>query len=128
MPGGGQAKLPAGQQFTASYRMHWGPGRPVATDLAVVADTRVGQGPGQALRRFIIDFVGKLPPAEQIKLDASASAGKLLNVSIKPNPVRGGQRVVFDLDTKTTTLSELRATLTDGTKRISETWLYRWTA
>ena len=120
--------MPAGQEFTASYRMHWGPGRAAKTDLAVVADTRIGQGAGQTIRRFVIDFVGKLPPPEQLKLETSASAGKLLNPQIKPNPVRGGLRVIFDLEIKNTPLSELRAVLTDGSKRVSETWLYRWTA
>ncbi len=123
-----KAKLPAGQEFTASYRMHWGAGRPVASELAAVSDTRVGQGSAQNWRKFVIDFVGSMPPVGSTKLDVSASAGKLENIDIKANPVTGGQRVIFELDTKNTTLSELRANLTDGSKRISETWLYRWTA
>jgi len=123
-----QAKLPAGQQFTASYRMHWADGRTLATDLALIGDTRVGQGSQPQTRRFVIDFVGPLPAPDKVKLELSTSAGKLASQTIAQNPVHGGLRVTFELDTKTIQLAELRASLTDGTKRISETWLYRWTA
>ena len=123
-----RAKLPAGQQFTASYRMHWSAGRSLTTDLALVADTRIGQGAQAQTRHFVIDFAGTLPSPDKVKLEVSASAGKILSQSVIGNDIRGGLRVVFELDTKTIQLSELRASLTDGTKRISETWLYRWTA
>jgi glucans biosynthesis protein len=123
-----QAKLPAGQQFTASYRMHWSAGRPAPSDLAIVADTRIGQGSQAQQRRFVIDFAGNLPTPDRVKLELSASAGRIISQSMVPNEVHGGLRVTFDVDTRNIPLSELRVSLTDGSKRISETWLYRWTA
>jgi glucans biosynthesis protein len=97
------------------------------TDLAIVADTRIGQGSGEPSRRFVIDFSGTLPPMEKIKLDLSASQGKITSQSLVANQVKGGVRVSFDLDTRNVQISELRVSLTDGAKRISETWLYRLT-
>lgn len=123
-----QGKLPAGQQFTASYRMHWSAGRALQTDLAIVSDTRIGQGNGQQSRRFVVDFVGNLPQPDKVKLELSASSGKITSQMLLANPVKGGLRLTFELDTRNTQLVELRASLLDGTKRISETWLYRWTA
>lgn len=123
-----KGRLPAKQEFSAAYRLHWGRNSPPVGDLGVVADTRSGQGSNPAFRRFLIDFEGKMPPAGAVKAEASASAGRILNLILKPNPVRGGYRVVFELDTRNTQLAELRVLLTDGSKPVSETWLYRWTA
>ena len=69
-----------------------------------------------------------MPAAETVRLAAVASAGRLVAPVLKPNPVTGGFRVTFDLDTKGTSLAELRVQLTDGTKPVSETWLWRWVA
>ncbi|MDR3495187.1 MAG: glucan biosynthesis protein [Ancalomicrobiaceae bacterium] len=123
-----QAKLPAGQNFSATYRMHWGAGRPITSDLAIAVNTAIGQGSQQTFRKVVIDFAGTFPAGVEPKADVSASAGKIQSVVVKANPIAKGFRVSFELDTKNTTLSELRAILTDGNKRLSETWLYRWTA
>lgn len=123
-----KAKLPAGQEFSAAYRLTWSANGPAPSDLGIVTATRSGQGSNQAYRRFQIDFDGKLPPPSVVKVEASASAGRLLNIALRPNSARGGYRVTFELDTRNTALSELRVFLTDGAKPASETWLYRWTA
>ncbi|MEJ1159251.1 glucan biosynthesis protein [Prosthecomicrobium sp. N25] len=123
-----KGKLPPKQEFAAAYRLHWGRTWPPTGDLGVVADTRSGQGSNPAFRRFLIDFEGRMPPAGAVRAEASSSSGRILNLILKPNPVRGGYRVVFELDTRNTQLAELRVLLTDGSKPVSETWLYRWTA
>lgn len=122
-----KAKLPAGQEFSAAYRLHWAPGAPTNPELGVCTDTREGQGTNGTSRRFVVDFQGNMPAAGAVRLEISASAGKILNPILRPNPVWGGFRVTFDLDTRNVPLSELRLLLTDGTKPVSETWLYRWT-
>lgn len=122
-----KAKLPAKQEFSAAYRLTWRKAVK-GLDVGIVAATRSGQGSNPTNRKFVIDFEGKMPPPGTVKAEASASAGKVVNLVLKPNPVRGGFRVAFELDTRNTTLSELRVVLTDGTKPVSETWLYRWTA
>ena len=122
-----KAKLPAGQEFSAAYRLHWGPSMPTAPEIGFVSATREGQGTNQTSRRFVVDFLGNMPAAGAVKLEISASAGRILNPILRPNPVAGGYRVQFDLDTRNVPLSELRLLLTDGAKPVSETWLYRWT-
>lgn len=123
-----KAKLPAGQEFAAAYRLRWTPSGAEPADLGRIFESREGQGAEAAWRRFMIDFVGPMPPAAEVKLMASASVGRVVSPILRPNPVSGGYRVTFDLDPKNAPLSELRVQLTDGTKPVSETWLYRWVA
>jgi glucans biosynthesis protein len=123
-----RAKLPAGQEFGAAYRLRWTAGGVAPTDIGRISGSREGQGAEGNWRRYAIDFVGPMPPIAEIKLAASASAGRLVAPMLRPNPVSGGFRVTFDLDPKGAALSELRVQLTDGAKPVSETWLYRWVA
>lgn len=121
-------KLPAGQEFSAAYRLHWQPAGLEPADLARVTASREGRGGSDARRRFAIDFAGPTPPAGELRLTASASAGKIIAPMIVPNPATGGHRVTFDLEPGNASLVELRIQLTDGTRPVSETWLYRWVA
>lgn len=123
-----KAKIAAGQEFSAAYRLHWLGNGLLPEGLGHVADSRDGQAGDGNLRRYVIDFSGPMPGANEIKLAASTSAGRLIAPVIRPNPATGGYRVSFDLDPKGAQLCELRVQLTDGTKPVSETWLYRWVA
>lgn len=123
-----KAKLPAGQEFSAAYRLRFTSNGAEPTDIGRVRESREGQGAEAGWRRFVIDFVGQMPAAAAIKLVASASAGRIVAPILRPNPVTGGHRVTFDLDPRNAPLSELRVQLTDGTRPVSETWLYRWVA
>ncbi len=123
-----RARLPAGQEFGAAYRLRWTAGGVAPTDIGRVSGSREGKGAEGNWRRYAIDFVGPMPPIAEIKLAAGASAGRLVAPMLRPNPVTGGYRVTFDLDPKGAALCELRVQLTDGTKPVSETWLYRWVA
>lgn len=122
------AKLPAGQEFSAAYRLHWTATPFAPTDLGRVAGSREGQGADSGHRRFAVDFVGPMPAVGEIRLAASTSAGRLIAPVIAPNPATGGYRVTFDLDPGSASLCELRVQLTDATHPVSETWLYRWVA
>lgn len=121
-----KAKLPAGQEFSAAYRLRWSSSGAEPQDLGRVAESREGQGAEATWRRYAIDFVGPMPPPAEVKLVASASAGRIVSPILRPNPATGGYRVTFDLDTRNAPLSELRVQLTNGQKPVSETWLYRW--
>lgn len=123
-----KAKLPAGQEFSAAYRVTWRADACEPQNLGRVLESREGHGAEAGFRRFVVDFVGPMPPATEVKLAASTSAGRLVAPVLKPHPVTGGYRVTFDLDPKNATLAELRVQLTDGTKPVSETWLWRWVA
>lgn len=122
------AKLPAGQEFSAAYRLHWQASGLAPADLARVTDSREGRGGDDNRRRFAIDFVGRTPPVGELRLAVSGSAGRIVSPMITPNPATGGHRVTFDLEPGNAPLVELRVQLTDGTRPVSETWLYRWVA
>ena len=123
-----KTKLPAGEEFSAAYRLRWTSSGAEPAELARVVESREGHGAEGDWRRYVIDFAGPLPPVATVKLLATASAGRIVSPILRPNPVTGGHRVTFDLDTRNVALSELRVQLTDGTKPVSETWLYRWVA
>ncbi len=123
-----KTKIPAGQEFTAAYRLRFTSTGAEPTDIGRVHESREGQGAEAGWRRYAIDFVGPMPPAAAIRLVASASAGRIVSPILRPNPVTGGHRVTFDLDPRNAPLSELRVQLTDGTRPVSETWLHRWVA
>jgi glucans biosynthesis protein len=125
-------ELPAGQMLSAAYWLQWGP--PVReASLASVAETLIGLSMDHTRRLFVIDFAA--PRIEQrnenwtngISMEASASAGKIRSLRGEPNPITGGYRATFELETGGEKLSELRLVLTKSEQAISETWLYRWT-
>ncbi|MBL8574071.1 MAG: glucan biosynthesis protein [Hyphomicrobiaceae bacterium] len=121
--------MKVGQEFSATYRLHWTNRIPNYPDqIAKVTDTRAGLGTREGFRRYMIDFNGpNLPPVDQLKLDASTSAGRLINTSLRQNSASGGVRVIFELDVRDIQLAELRVLLTANGQSVSETWLYRWT-
>jgi len=123
-----RAKIKAGQEFAAAYRLRWTASGAEPADLGRVTDSREGQGAEQTWRRYAIDFVGTMPPVAAVKVVATTSAGRLVAPILRPNPVTGGYSVTFDLDPGNSPLCELRVQLTDGAKPVSETWLYRWVA
>jgi glucans biosynthesis protein len=123
-----RGKIPAGQEFSAAYRLRWASSGLQPTDVGRVASSREGRGAQDGWRRYAIDFVGPMPPVGEIKLVATASAGRIVSPVLKPNPAAGGHRVTFDLDPGNAQMSELRVQLTNGAKPVSETWLYRWVA
>lgn len=130
--------IPAGSEYSFAYRLSWGGDPAYAAGGMVVHGTMVGraqlEGDGPQ-RRFVIDFApyqvleGK--PAEEPKATVTASAGKISNVVVQPNPLIGdgqGWRVNFEIDPEGNNLIELRTVLTFPDGRASETWVYRWTA
>ena len=123
-----KAKIPAGQEFSAAYRLRWTGAGLGPSDIGRVSSSREGEGSESPWRRYAIDFVGPMPPVGAVKLVATASAGRIVSPVLRPNPATGGYRVTFDLDPKNAPMSELRVQLTDGLKPVSETWLYRWVA
>ena len=123
-----KAKIVAGQEFSAAYRLHWRADTCAPADLGRVAGSREGRGTEAAWRRFAVDFVGPMPPTAELRMVATTSAGRLVAPRLDPNPATGGQRVTFDLDPGNAGLCELRIQLLAGDRPVSETWLYRWVA
>src|SRR5690606_31721010 len=98
---------------------------------ATTADTRVGGGPEQGTRLFVIEFVGgrlgELQADAPVDAVVTTSAGSIQHVVAQPNPATGGWRVSFVLNPAGTVLCELRSILRLGDKLLSEVWSYRWT-
>lgn len=123
-----KAPIPAGQEFTAAYRLHFTDEIPEHPQYAKVQETRAGPGPGETIRRYVVDFDGgNLPAGADVKIDAYASAGRVVSAVGSRVPGTQAYRVKLDLDTRDIQLAELRVLLTLGGQPASETWLYRWT-
>lgn len=123
--------LKAKGEYLMNYRLHWCWSVPGDSKLGLVAQTRAGLTFDQKYRLFIIDFVGgalkDLPVGTAPTLEASASAGKLLNSVVQSNPETGGWRVSVQLDPGSAKLVEMQAKLMNGEAAVTESWLYRWT-
>ena len=124
--------LKAKSEYLMNYRLHWCWSVPGGTKLAEIAQTRCGLSWDQKNRLFVIDAAG--PPLKALAagvtptLDAGASAGKLQNMVVEPNPDLGTWRISLELVTEGKKLVELHARLMDGDKPLTETWIYRWTS
>lgn len=120
--------LPAGKPWHASYRIRWNATPRITPSLGRATATRTGPTIDGKRRIFVVDFAGAGRTIEGLKLDAGASAGKLSNLVLQPNPLTKGVRASFELDPSGTNLVELRLRLLRANRPITETWLYRWTA
>lgn len=119
--------IPAGKPWTASYRVRWNQTPNLAPVLGRAMFTRIGPSWDGKRKVFVIDFEGLGKSTEGLRIEAGASAGKLSNVVLQPNPRIGALRASFELAPETD-VAELRLRLMRGTQPVTETWLYRWTA
>lgn len=124
--------IPGGSEFVLNYRLQWCNEPSDGPDVALVTSTRVGKGWESETRLFVIDFVGKpldtLPEGAVPEADVWASEGKILNIVVQPNPEIKGWRLSFEVDTGQAQTVEMRSYLKNKTDRLSEVWVYRWTA
>ena len=118
------AKIPVRYE----YKISWLVEPPTPKGLARVVATRSGASVDGKRRVFILDFTGIGDKVDGLRLDLSASAGKISNAGLSSNEALHGIRASFDLDPGDAELIELRLRLMSGDKPVSETWLYRWTA
>jgi glucans biosynthesis protein len=61
-----------------------------------------------------------------VKINASASNGKIYRSFITPNPKINGLRVHIDVKIQPASSTDLRIFLRAGAKRLTETWAYTW--
>jgi glucans biosynthesis protein len=104
-------------------------------DIAYVAATRTGQGgisgsdDVSETRKFVIDFVGKNLGSDfsqkGITPNVSAISGKIINVSAIYNPITKGITVYADYAPHSDN-DEIRISLEQNGKTISEVWSYQW--
>lgn len=121
--------LGEGSEQMLSYRLTWG-ARPAPDDpVARVIGTRSGLSILDARERvFVVDFdLGQITLGDiQPKIDATA--GEIRGLSISPLPGGNFARVGFHFVAGEAGSSEFRLSLQGPAARVSETWLYRWTA
>jgi len=127
-PSGG---LKAGQEHAFRYRLNWGQDSDYGAGLRVL-NTRIGDAafsPGGII--VAIDFSdGPDVPDDlnEIEKVLQSSAGEISEGVLQRNPETGGPRLAFKFHPGEATLIEFRAELRHAGERLSESWLYRWTA
>ena len=122
--------LPAHERFDYAYGMEWGKILPRGFGLLHVEGARSGAY-ADTWRQFVIDFASQQPgevfDAADFSALVSSSSGKVHGISIVPNPDIGGLRLTF-LFVPDGPTSDLRAVMRQGTRPVSEVWVYRWSA
>lgn len=123
-----ETPIAKGGPWTLAYRMRWADLPTFSDGLAEVRSTRAGQAADSNRRLFVIDFdLGPVQDEEGVLLDVTSSAGMVTAQQLRAVPERRLMRASFELEPEDQTLIELRAVLQAGDRRLSETWLYRWT-
>ena len=124
-----KAPLKAGAEASFAYRQFWCWEPPERPDVALT--WRTHSGVAGKRRRYFVEFRGDaLADAERTKGMAptlTATAGSITFMRTFADPDRKAYRVYFELDPQGAPSSELRLVLEAGGKRVSETWLFRWT-
>ena len=64
----------------------------------------------------------------QVEVVATATNGAILRASLAANPHIDGFRAMFDVAVKPGETSDLRAYLRAGSRSLTETWTFPWTA
>ncbi|MEM0900580.1 MAG: glucan biosynthesis protein G [Pseudomonadota bacterium] len=124
-------ELQPGQSHTMTYKLIWGASPEPDVDVLSVLNTRIGKAAfGDGIIVTIDYEAGTIVPNDltQIERYISASTGEVSEGVLQTNPETGGPRLAFRFIPGDAELIELRAQLVLGDKRLTEVWLYRWTA
>ena len=111
-----------------AYRVNWAAEPAQPKGLGKTIATRSGASLDGKRRVFLLDFVGAGEKIDGLRLDLSASAGKISNAALMANSALHGLRASFEIDPRDAELIELRMRIMRGDKPVTETWLYRWTS
>ncbi len=108
-------------------------GRAVNTFMAPSRALGSSEQDAPGTRRFMVDFAsGDLAyyaaDPSQVEVVATASNGAILRASLAANPHIDGFRAMFDVAVKPGETSDLRAYLRAGSRSLTETWTFPWTA
>jgi glucans biosynthesis protein len=120
--------LVPGQPVQYAYRITWNAEPGLPKSLGKTIATRSGASLDGKRRVFLLDFAGAGEKADGLRLDLTASAGKISNVTLASNNALHGLRAGFEIDPNDADLIELRLRIMRGDHPVTETWLYRWTA
>ncbi|WP_424362853.1 glucan biosynthesis protein [Methylocystis parvus] len=133
-----EKKAVPGSEFEFSYRLHWLADEPYPTPLARCVATRLGNGgqPGKprpkGVRKFMVEFLGeplaKLPYGVKPEPVLWASRGSFSYIYTEAvfDGVPGHWRAQFDLTVDGADPVEMRLSLRNGEKVLTETWLFQY--
>ncbi|MCC2096386.1 MAG: glucan biosynthesis protein [Hyphomicrobiales bacterium] len=129
------ASLKAQSETRFAFRQFWCWTPPDRPPLAIVTRTRqgkAGNGDATSRRRFLVQYSGDtlFPGGHDRAIEGRASAanGKIASVKVYRSPQNKAVRVLFDVSAARGSVVELRLQLESAGRKVSETWLYRWTA
>jgi len=111
-----------------AYRIIWSAQPALPKSLGKTVATRSGASLDGKRRVFLLDFVGAGEKVDGLRLDLSASAGRISNATLMSNGALHGLRASFEIDPRDADLIEMRLRIMRGDRPVSETWLYRWTS
>ena len=120
--------LAPGHPAHFAYRIIWSAEPATPKSLGKAVATRSGASVDGKRRVFLLDFVGAGEKVDGLRLDLSASAGRISNASLMSNGVLHGLRASFEIDPRDADLIEMRLRIMRGDQPVTETWLYRWTS
>jgi periplasmic glucans biosynthesis protein len=120
--------LPATRAAHFAYRITWCAEPALPKSLAKTVATRSGASLDGKRRVFLLDFVGAGEKVDGLRLDLSASAGRVSNATLMSNGTLHGLRASFEIDPRDADLIEMRLRIMRGDHPVTETWLYRWTS
>ncbi len=133
--------LTVGQPFSYAYRItaclddaRLSPnGRCVNTFMAPARALGSSEKAGPGTCRFMVDFSGGdlayyLADPSEVKVVATAANGEILRASVAANPHIDGFRAMLDINVTPGQTSDLRAYLRVGSRSLTETWTFPWTA
>jgi glucans biosynthesis protein len=111
-----------------AYRIIWNAQPAQPKGLGKIIATRSGASLDGKRRVFLLDIVGAGEKVDGLRLDLSASAGRISNATLMSNGALHGLRASFEIDPRDADLIELRLRILRGDRPVTETWLYRWTS
>lgn len=118
--------LKAGQEASFNYSLFFGKNASIDYKQGRIVKTASGQALGSnSVREFVLDYEADQIP-ENLSVNASASAGKIVATLTKYIEQTGNLRVVVKFEPGNAVMSELRVSLSKNDKQWGETWLYRW--
>ncbi len=129
--------LEAGQHQTWSYRIRTTSaesklhpaGRVLNTFITPATAGNGREAPPAGTRRFVVDLTGGnlsyfFSAPDQVKLVATASAGKIVQTALTPHPRIEGFRATLDVALMAGQSGDLQLHLKAGNRAVSETWTY----
>ena len=120
--------LATGRAAHFAYRVIWSAAPASLKSLGIAIASRSGASLDGKRRVFLLDFVGAGDKVDGLRLDLSASAGRVSNATLVPNSALHGLRASFEIDPRDADLIEIRLRIMRGDHPVTETWLYRWTS